>query len=63
MTTETKKRRRGRPRLGERRPVTMNLPASEWEKVDSLVAAGHAASTADYFRQLHEMYQQTLTAR
>lgn len=47
----------GRPSLGVGRPVKITLPEEDWCKIEKLVDQGHAASVADYFRQLHN-YQE-----
>lgn len=57
MTGDKQKRRRGRPTIGDRKVLSVTLPPNEWEKIQSIVDAGHAESFVDYFRQLHEMYQ------
>lgn len=57
MKTDKVKRRRGRPKVGVRRSLSVTLPESEWEKVDAIVSAGYATTPADYFRQLHDLHQ------
>lgn len=47
----------GRPSLGVGRSVKITLPEEDWCKIEKLVDQGHAASVADYFRQLHN-YQE-----
>jgi Arc/MetJ-type ribon-helix-helix transcriptional regulator len=43
----------GRKRMGRKEKVSLVLPDEEWEFIDELIRNGHAASRADYFRQLH----------
>jgi hypothetical protein len=43
----------GRPRIGVGRPVKINLPESEWKRIDQMIADGMASGYADYFRRLH----------
>lgn len=44
----------GRKKIGESRPLRINLPEDDWKKIESLIENGHAASFGDYFRQLHQ---------
>jgi hypothetical protein len=55
------KRKPGRPHIGERRVISITLPENEWEKVESLITAGHATSSSDYFRQLHGEFHRNLS--
>lgn len=43
----------GRPAIGTRRVISLNLPDEQWELVDRAIESGSAASVSDYFRQLH----------
>ncbi|GAV16098.1 hypothetical protein [Paenibacillus sp. NAIST15-1] len=63
MKTVAGKRGRGRPRIGERRVISITLPEEEWEKVESLIHSGYAGSAGDYFRQVHDSYQSRLKAK
>lgn len=63
MTKNSVKRKPGRPQIGERRVISITLPENEWEKVESLISAGHATSTSDYFRQLHEHFHRKMNVR
>ncbi|KGP85286.1 MULTISPECIES: hypothetical protein [unclassified Paenibacillus] len=43
----------GRKKMGQSKPLRINLPENEWAKIDQEIAAGTYESYADYFRRLH----------
>ncbi|SYX84591.1 hypothetical protein [Paenibacillus alvei] len=43
----------GRKSIGVKKPVTISMPQSEWDEIDSLIQSGEFQSYADYFRTLH----------
>jgi hypothetical protein len=63
LTNNAVKRKAGRPSIGDRRVISITLPGNEWNKVDSLISAGHATSASDYFRQLHEQFHRSLDVK
>ncbi|APO48543.1 hypothetical protein BS614_30975 (plasmid) [Paenibacillus xylanexedens] len=43
----------GRKKMGQSKPLRINLPENEWAKIDQEIADGTYESYADYFRRLH----------
>ena len=44
----------GRPSKGVKKPVSITMPAADWEEIDRLIRMGEFDSYADYFRFLHQ---------
>ncbi|MDY8049656.1 transcriptional regulator [Paenibacillus polymyxa] len=42
----------GRKKIGTSRALRITLPDEEWERIDSLIAAGQASNMSEYFRLL-----------
>lgn len=44
----------GRPKMGESRPLRINLPEEAWKEIDEQIASGKYLNYSQYFRQLVE---------
>lgn len=47
----------GRKKIGQSKPLRINLPESEWAAIDKEIEAGTYEGYADYFRRLHNEKQ------
>ncbi|MCY9542671.1 hypothetical protein M5X00_06275 [Paenibacillus alvei] len=45
----------GRKLMGTKKSVTISMPQSEWDEIDSLIQSGEYQSYADYFRTVHTL--------